>query len=447
MRTIDDILTELTASDSIDAKERFNEKLRGYLFEKYKSTDEAAAYKKFHRDYDVFLAELDSIRRPEERMSKVNRDLRARNNAANWLSADKIPKRESIIDIAFILADSKKRNGEEIANELLKSMGYPKLHGSSEIEIFYGYALRNGLSYAECLSLIDEYNSRKPRNTPPAPIKKRLGRPKKQDKADSDKLSPKPFGVGETSSYYHKKQEIISDKEALFDHLDSNSVSFGIGSRKIAQRVSETFDNMLKEYKHKKDVKLAFFLYYSSDKSVSEFLREFKESGNTTAETARLAYDRYIKARYKLFNFYPINNWSYSNISDCINNTVNGDEIMTRECLLLWLLFYYAPNADPMYFRLDDVNDFIGSRFLRLDERYFFDRFVLTVLGFSIDGDTVKYNGEPICDDPRLCGDNIHALRKSVIRCIFNAGAFNSDYAADDLTATKKSTTYKKDKA
>ena len=222
MRTIDDILTELKASDSIDAKERFNEKLRGYLYEKYKSTDEAAVYKKFHRDYDAFLAELDSLRSPEERMSKVNRDLRARNNTTNWLSADKIPKRESIIDIAFILADSKKRNGEDIANDLLKSMGYPPLHASSEVEIFYIYALINGINYTDCLKLYKSYLSR----TKPIVI-------------DDDKKY-----ASATSTVFHDELIHITNKKQLFQFVDSKRQYFGVASRKMNEIFSRYYNEM-----------------------------------------------------------------------------------------------------------------------------------------------------------------------------------------------------------
>ena len=242
---------------------------------------------------------------------------------------------------------------------------------------------------------------------------------------------------------YHEQKD-ITDKNKLFYYLKSKTLDFGVGSKKISKKVSNTFDKMLQKYQSKKDLKLDFFLYYASGKTLTEFLTDFEKSGMTTAETARLAYDKYINGCCPMdFEFYPINRCSYSTIFDGLDNVISGEKTLTREGLLLWLLFYYHKDDDgkEYFFQLDDINDFIGSRFLRLNDNYYFDKYVLTILGFTLDDHKIKYNGEEISDDNLLSKNNIHELRKSIIRQIFINQLFEYDYAAESFIGTNNSTT------
>ena len=223
MKNVNDIIKENLTQPSISATEIFSEILKRQIHHKYKGINEAADLKKFKDDHRKYLLEIENFQNSTSKRKISKNTSLSYNDTQNWLDPEKDIKRKSIIDIAFILADHKNKNGEKIANELLGSMHYPKLHASSELEIFYIYALLNGLSYTECLKLYKTYLERDKIDFPT------------EDIAYEDT----------TSSKFYKKVEHITDAESLFSFVDSKRQYFGIGSRKMNGYFSDTFKKML----------------------------------------------------------------------------------------------------------------------------------------------------------------------------------------------------------
>lgn len=443
MRSIDDVFNELKEHSAISIKEKFCQRLNEYLQLRYQCADENDCRILLTKEYTAFLLEVEEFRNSNVTSNQENIKSSAAHKIRKLLSPFASIKRgrETIIEIAFILSDKDTKEGEDIANDLLKLMHYPRLHSTSAIEICYIYSLRNGLSYLDALALIHDYQLSMIQGCMPECRKASVGRPKKRDADSTISVPMGVFATEATSSFYYDRQKNIGDKKILLDYLTSNSLKWGVGSKKISRTIEDTFYKMMKNYKTKKDLVLDFFLYYSSEKSLSVFLQDFKDAGYTTAETARIEYDRYIKARPREYDFYPMIHGSYSTVYDNLNDVLKGRGSLTREGFLLWLVFYYCPGEDKEYFLLDDINEFIGSRFLRLDEQYGFDKYILTVLSFSLEGDTVMYNGELIHDGQNLCKDNIHSLRKSIIQHISKNKIFNSHFSVEDFGGTNDSTT------
>lgn len=354
--------------------------------------------------YIVFLTQR------EKEKDQTALTTRARNNLNKWRNPEIGITRSSIIDLAFLLADNSKKNGEDVANELLKAMGYPLLHSRSEIETLYGYCLRNGLSYLDCQMLYQEYIKYSTEQTS-APN-------------DSMKILPISDDADEkTSSYYSREQSKLRDKTALFSHLAAESIHFGTGSRRLSKLVTDQFNKMLPEASRSRTLLcLDFYLYYASDKSVQTFLTEFKAAGYGAIESVRAAYNQHINCRSE-FCFYPMASCSYSAVYDSLTNVMNGRGFLTREGLLLWLLFYYHKDneGNEDFFDLTKVNELLHARYLLLDDRFYFDRYIMTILNFSLENGSVKFGNEMIADDPTLNKENIHTLRRSVIRLFRDA--------------------------
>lgn len=223
MKKINDIFDEFRRIDSKGAKEKFCQCLKNYIHNKYRGIDEYAALAKFTDAYVEYLLDLE-----KNQNCKVNPDKRkiknlASKNIPNWLNPKCSIKRETIIDIAFILADPKQKNGESIANDLLQQMHYPKLHASSELEIFYIYAFRNGLRYSDCLKLYKIY----------------LERDQVEISDDEGKYDH------DTSTVFHDGLLNIDDKEKLFSFVDSKRQYFGVASRKMNAEVLKRFHRMM----------------------------------------------------------------------------------------------------------------------------------------------------------------------------------------------------------
>lgn len=223
MKKITDIIQKAAHPTSVDAKEFFCKTLKEYIHAKYNGIDESADIKKFTEDYHSYLTALERFQDPKSKSAKPKNDSLISNNIKHWLAPNKGISRESILDIAFILADNKSKNGEQIANALLQSMHYPKLHASSELEIFYIYAFLNGLNYTECLKLYKNYLARS-KNVFSA-----------IDDTDSDP----------TSTKFHDELVHITDEEKLFAFVDSKRRHFGTASRKMNGYFSKSFDKML----------------------------------------------------------------------------------------------------------------------------------------------------------------------------------------------------------
>ena len=103
MKNIHDIFKEFVDTDPKNAKELFIERLRYYIFERYDSIAE------FNDAYVAFLLNIEEKTSPDIRKIKG----RAKKNIANWLDPLVGIKRETIINIAFVLANNQKKDGEK----------------------------------------------------------------------------------------------------------------------------------------------------------------------------------------------------------------------------------------------------------------------------------------------------------------------------------------------
>lgn len=223
MRNVTDIIQEIAVQSSVGAKEEFCKKLKQYMHKKYKGINEHTDVKRFTDAYTKYLLKLEKFCNPNGDPKRQKSSGLPNNNIANWLDPTTGISRESIIDIAFILADSKKKDGEKIANDLLKSAHHPQLHASSELELFYIYALSNGLGYVECLKLYRSYLER--------------------DKVELPDTDNTHNGV--TSTFFHDNVVNIKDEESLFSFVDSKRQYFGTASLKMNGYFSEKFNEMI----------------------------------------------------------------------------------------------------------------------------------------------------------------------------------------------------------
>lgn len=223
MRDVYDILNEFEEHGVTGAREGFCQKLKKLVNEKYEGATSYARTAKFTDEYMAYLYDLEKFRAPDKAPSMSGIKDLASKNIPNWLNGRGVVKRESIIDLAFILADPEKKNGEQIANELLRSMHYPQLHASSEIELFYIFALRQGLGYTDCLRLYKAYLER----------------------GGSSVLPVEDTGAYKTSTVFHDAMVDIENEEKLFAFVDSQRQYFGVASRKMNEIVSKSFHRML----------------------------------------------------------------------------------------------------------------------------------------------------------------------------------------------------------
>ncbi len=550
MKDIYDILDEFQEKSSTGAKEKFCISLKKYIHEKYNGTDERANRVKFIAACADYILDLEKYQ-TSDFDSKSSENIRrikntASKNVTNWLDSSKSIKRKTIIDIAFILTDNKKKNGEDIANALLQDMHYQKLHASSEIEIVYIYALRNGLTYVDCLKLYNSYLARHGVVTSN----------NKEEKID------------ETSTVFHNEILNISNQEGLFEFLDRKRQHFGIASRKMNALVSKLFYRMLSHkiiiksdissskavtdliknaieeekyntnsiasdmvenclkiaqyqpfvvylsnkktadllydaistaggnaeifksrYESKMDLKLDFFLFYASNDSLDVFRDRFAKDTMQTMEDNhalnRLAYDDYIKQYMSYIDnyindstkganpsryhkqimdrknnrpiFYPIKGYSsptdsyrsacdgclFSTVFDGFTEVLKNQKSLSREGLLLWLLFYYRMDGGKEdYLDMADINALIGSRYSSLNENNYFDNFIITILSIESHNGKLFYkygkHKEEI-DKSDLNTENIHQLRHSIIRLFKDV--FEPDFAAEYFTEKSDNTT------
>ena len=156
MRSIDDVFNELKEHSAISIKEKFCQRLNEYLQLRYQCADENDCRILLTKEYTAFLLEVEKFRNSNVTSNQENIKSSAAHKIRKLLSPFASIKRgrETIIEIAFILSDKDTKEGEDIANDLLKLMHYPRLHSTSAIEICYIYSLRNGLSYLDALAFM-----------------------------------------------------------------------------------------------------------------------------------------------------------------------------------------------------------------------------------------------------------------------------------------------------
>jgi len=545
MKDIYDIFDEFQEQSANGAKNEFCMALKEYIHKKYKGKDERADRALFIDACADYILDLEMYQNPDfnpqsdENLKRIKNT--ASKNVSNWLNQSKSIKRETIIDIAFILADIEEMNGEDIANDLLKNMHFPKLHSSSEIEIVYIYALRNGLKYTDCLKLYKSYLAR--------------------NGVASSEYKEKQ--IDKTSTVFHNELINIINQDELFSFLDSQRHHFGVASRKMNSLVLKLFYRMLsykiiiesdesnnttvttvikkaiEEEKHntnsiesslvedclklavhepfvlylsnKKtayslyniilkaggsveifdskyqslmDLKLDFFLFYASNDSLvafkERFVKETMGQDQTPEENHgldRLAYDEYIKnyddyiddsilkardTNKPLYHkyimdrknnhpvFYPIKGHPspkdplrdaedgclFSTVFDNFIEVLKNKKSLSREGLLLWLLFYYRIDGfKEDYLNIADINDLISDRYSILNENNYFDNFIITVLSIESEHGKIFYkrdgHKEEINKDD-LNAENIHKLRHSIIR-LFKDN-FDPYFAAEYFT-------------
>lgn len=192
------------------------------------------------------------------------------------------------------------------------------------------------------------------------------------------------------------------------------------------------------------DLKLDFFLFYAEDKSLAEFQKEFSKtkmhqySDYAAAPIGKWRYDKYIEWTGMIY--YPINKCRFSTVFDGLDDVFKNRKTLSREGILLWLLFYYHKDVeDKDCYSLEDINGLIQKRYAMLNEDDYFDNFLITVLKFKLENGKIMYGNEEIEKTDTLNTENIHELRHNIIR-LFELN-FNPDFAADSFIDTSNSTT------
>ena len=108
MKKIYDIFEQFQNDSTKTIKENFANLLKEYIHAQYKGANENEIFKKFALDFE------------KETGHQANKD---------WINPKKIGgiSRKSILEIAFVL-NQNSNNGEEICNNLLQTMHFPRIH-------------------------------------------------------------------------------------------------------------------------------------------------------------------------------------------------------------------------------------------------------------------------------------------------------------------------------
>ncbi len=424
MINLDDILREELNSDNFSSKKKaFAKKLKSLI-------ENSDAHEDIANNTEQRYKNLLKLLSPKKNDNDISEN--ARKNIDNMLNENVSTKRETIIEIAYVLSD--KNNGEVIANDLLQSIGYPKLHASSEIELLFIYAFRNSLSFESFKSLYNEYIS-------PNRIK---------IEAEYNENIKE-----ESSTYFYNQIQNISNRIGLFSFLDKNAHYFGKGSKKLSKLFNETFEKMRNKCEtkiSKQALKLDFYLYYASNLKRNEFLENYDKCWSN--EAPRTGYDAYMDTQND-YDFLPIRTSDeyemtrgirFSTIFDGTSAILDEKATISREGLLLWLVFYYCNcNGEEQFYNVEDINEILSCRFRSLDEADYFDKFVITILNFSLDNNKVLYDGEEIetTKSDVISFQNIHELRHSIIRKIWECCYFDESFASKNFLNTNNSTSFK----
>ena len=384
---------------------------------------------KFRQDYCEIVGNVKELVGERNDQESMKRDIRRWFNDSKY----KAIKRSSIIGIGFVITDEMEGDREKVVNELLNAMGYPKLHGTSEIERFYIHALNKKISYVNCVKLYMDY-------------KKYIG--------DKTPLMKGSIPKGRTSTYYHDYVREIQEKsdEDFFEKMWEISSEASVVSRKMSDFFCVSFDNAEKEYGTEERVKLAFYMMFSDKKySVDEVLDIYKckcES-EETKDWNKETWDVLLSPKNH-FEFKVIKGnrkegeeergCRFSTIDKGIGKVLKRKADISREALLLWLIFRDEKNHES-------INNKIKERYATLDKDVYFDRFIMMISNFQLEKDSkqIKYfdfnnQQEYLVEDDEdvLSTDDLHSLRRSVIDHL-NV-VFNFEMAADSFTSTENNT-------
>lgn len=390
-------------------------------------------------------------------------------NANKSETNNKSISRKIIIEFAFAISMNKYIDGEKIANDLLMSMGYPKLHLSSTIEIFYAYSLRNNLSYSKCCSMIEKYQA--------------------FPKSDFDSTK---IDTDNSSTYFGKEIVAAESEEKFFLKMNIFHQMLDKGSKKITKNFIETFKIANKKYstlnlEYGLEAKLAFYLFYYTcyKGDFLQFLQMFMENLLYSNQTNEQSSEKIDITTELIENYFRCNNivdfsentdndkWKYSynsqhyffpikghsrkydinsfeKKSSCNFDTISYDidnllgrqtkynkgqrcnvdyPILSREAYILWLVF--------LGFDLEDINALIGCRYARLDENVYFDNFIITVLSFKLENEQVKFKNISVTDTETLSKKDICNLRQSII---YELSLFDIDCSCESFVTISKST-------
>ena len=430
--------------ETLNAKNRYKvfiEKLLEYIEKKYDSGEEGEKSTKkqlvgkFRKDYYEILGNVSEIIGEKHNQESMRRDIGRWFNDGNY----KAIKRSSIINIGFVITDELEGNREKVVNELLNAMGYPKLHGTSEIERFYIHALNKKISYANCVKLYMDY-------------KEYIGHKIPFVKENEPK--------GRTSTYYHDYVIEIQEKEGndFFDKMWEISSEVSAVSRIMSDLFCDSFNNAINAYGTEECVKLAFYMLFSdtwlrSRDEILDDLGKYKEEnkyGEEWEKNRKEMWDEFLspnnKFQFKVIKGYRKNGEKeergsrFGTVYTDINKVLKREADISREALLLWLIFQDEKDYES-------INNKIKKRYATLDKDVYFDRFIMLVSNFQLEEGSkqIKYfdfnnQQEYLVEDDEhiLSTDDLHSLRRSVI--IYLNEMFDLKMAAGSFINTENNT-------
>lgn len=484
IKTFDDILNMLSEPQTKSRIEQFRFVLMSYLDKKY-STEKTVAKRIELFKADYFLSLLEEIVRNDEKLQqsqmgkhpgnlfaylhqnypestckkKISRFIRdhfeggsirqqeiaklkgdINRKVSRWFNAEeyttktsKVQRihRDSIIDIAFSLASQNsvapitalRENGEEIANHLLFTMGYPKLSGSSLVELFYIYALNAGLTYSECCELYAGYQIYI----------------RKKEMKDRAQLQP-----SQSTTYYCAYIKTLNhrhNKDAFYESIFDISTDLRNGSKWLTEYFVTSFNKQMQkeklvlqkscednvEVKKLKQLKIRFYLMFTSPspRKSDEVTDEDLFSSNVIdMDILKIFENRSAKGRRFGSSIRDISDWLCANGRTCKlirgkakkeangqqtaqiqktnsgvytldsldcaidklfptddNNTSNN--YISREAFIMWLLFCGESK--------EEIDRLLIKRFDTLNTEVYFDRFAIILSGFSRKNNNIYY--------------------------------------------------------
>ncbi len=280
--------------------------------------------------------------------------------------------RKDVIFYSYIISSLTGRNGKDIANDLLTSLGYPILRVMEPEEFFHIYSLNNGLSYIECVELYNEYSEYEKINIDKIPLEKSfIDKPTTFFFSESEKL-PKITDGNKEEIFKKAYQLLNSDKRTV--------------SKKVYKFFKNSVDSVA-ERRESTPEKIIFdlILYYTfidlnncnlEKHKLKEIEKSILHKDNISIYLKALASDKFDDFRYK--ETLPIikkgrKDTAYKSFYDFYSEKKS----ITRECLILFLIYCGC-------YSTSQIDAFISSRYAPLNEKVFFDRYAMTVNGFEV---------------------------------------------------------------
>ncbi len=410
--------------------EIFWSELMSYLRQKYPLDSDKRRIARFKNDYyaAILANNADSDDDVLRKKWRLNRMIQ------RWAKAEiDYIKRESIIATAFALkyagsqSNSEKslEDGECIANQLLLSIGYPKLSPSSETEIIYIYALNNSKSYAECIDLYNSYTAFK------------MG--KKPNQTGDKKSESTTF----YANYFNFKD--IGQQE-LYEKIWERSWDLRNGSKLMTDYFVQTFSEEAKKSGVLQSAALFYLMFAGKTKDEKTF------------NEALSASKCFCKEDNEIWNVDYLSRWLFDQKCEhkIIRNTFDSfysaisklkpedglvsEKYISREGFIMWMLFCGAT--------YEEINAKLARRFGTLQFEYYFDRIVTMIASFRLDNGCIRYydreNAKEYTviqgEDWKIQTKNERCLRASVANVLLDS--FPEHMMLYSILATEKSITF-----